>query len=73
MKYLRNAICLETIYIIEVCVQSLARLHSPDMISELGSFLGVGDIYMRFVPGYTDIAAALNQLLKESMQNNEGL
>eukprot|EP00171_Calliarthron_tuberculosum_P022608 IDg22608t1 len=64
IKYLGHVIRPGTLEVEEASTRCLKGLKHPKSYPELRSFLGLCNVYRRFVRGYTDIAAPLYEILK---------
>ncbi|CDF33203.1 unnamed protein product [Chondrus crispus] len=65
VHYLGHVIRPGTLSIDEVSTRALREIAIPTTQTELRSFLGLCNVYRRFVPNYAHKAAPLNQLLKK--------
>ncbi|CAN8076686.1 unnamed protein product [Agarophyton chilense] len=65
VKYLGHVIRLGLVTIEETCVKSLKEAKEPRTQTELRSFLGLANVYRRFIPHFADKAASLNALLRK--------
>ena len=65
VHYLGHVIRPGTLSIDEVVTKALREVAIPTTQTELRSFLGLCNVYRRFVRNYTDIAAPLNRLLRK--------
>eukprot|EP00171_Calliarthron_tuberculosum_P023134 IDg23134t1 len=64
IKYLGHIIRPGTLEVEEAATRCLKNVRQPTTPTELRSFLGLCNVYRRFVRSYTDIAAPLYRLLK---------
>eukprot|EP00171_Calliarthron_tuberculosum_P013936 IDg13936t1 len=64
IKYLGHIIRPGTLEVEEAATRCLRDVRQPTTPGELRSFLGLCNVYRRFVRSYTDIAAPLYELLK---------
>lgn len=64
VRYLGHIIEPGKLSIDETVTKALKEAEQPRNKQELRSFLGLCNVYRRFVPGYTNISAPLNKLLK---------
>ena len=65
VKYLGHVIRPGQLSVDEVRVKSLKEAKHPTTQTELPSFLGLCNVYRRFVPKFADVAAPLNHLLRK--------
>ena len=70
VKYLGHIITPGHLSINAAHTESFRELRHPRTISELRSFLGLCNVYRRFIPNFSHIAAPLNALLKKGMPTN---
>ena len=63
VKYLGHAIRPGTLEVDEVATAALTKAKPPKTQTELRSFLGLCNVYRRFVPNYSHVAAPLNASL----------
>ena len=49
-------------------LKGIADWPTPTTVKEVRSFLGFGNFYRRFIPGYGDISKPLNDLLKKEVK-----
>lgn len=49
-------------------IQGILKLKTPENTSELATFLGTTNFYMRFVPGYADIVEPLRKLQRKDTE-----
>ena len=70
IKYLGHIVRPGTIEVDKASTRCLEGLRPPRTITELRSFLGVCNVYRRFIRRLTDIAAPLNTLLEGSPAKN---
>ncbi|CAN8070297.1 unnamed protein product [Agarophyton chilense] len=64
-KYLGHVIRPGRLMIEQVHIKSLCEAKEPRTQTELRSFLGLVNVYRRFIPSLSDIAAPLNALLRK--------
>ena len=65
IKYLGHLIKPGTLEVDDTHTTALKRAKNPSTQTELRAFLGLCNVYRRSVPGYSDIAAPLNALLRK--------
>ena len=65
VKYLGHVIRPGTLEVDEVATAALTKAKPPKTQTELRSFLGLCNVYRRFVPNYSHVAAPLNAFLKK--------
>ena len=65
VKYLGHVIKPGTLEVDATATEALKGLQHPRNQTELRSFLGLFNVYRRFVPSYSRIAAPLSDLLKK--------
>lgn len=70
VKYLFHTIRPGQLSIDEVRIKSLKGMQHPRTLSELRSFMCLGNLYRRFIPGYTNVATPHNTLLWKEMPAN---
>lgn len=69
VTHLRHIVRSVQLAAVEVRTQSLMRMQHPRIMTELRSFLGLFNLYCRFIPGYAAIATPLISCsLRESRQ-----
>lgn len=56
----------KTLEVSQVNTKSLRNAQTPTKKTELQSFLGLCDVYRRFTPLFTEIAAPLNKILQKN-------
>ena len=65
VHYLAHIIRPGTLSIDEVVTKALCEIAIPTTQTGIRSFLGLCNVYRRFVPNYAHVAAPLNKLLKK--------
>lgn len=65
VKYLGHIIKPGELHVNDVRTKSLREMQHPTTQTELRSFLGLINVYRRFIPHFSHIASPLNQLLKK--------
>ena len=70
VKYLGHVIKPGTLQVDEVATMALKKASSPKTQTQLRSFLGLCNVYRRFVPRYSHVAAQLIALLKKDQPVN---
>ena len=65
VKYLGHVIRPGTLAVDEVATAAVTKTKPPKTQKELCSFLGLCNVYRRFVPNYSHVATPLNAFLKE--------
>ena len=65
VKYLRHVIRPGTLEVDEVATAALTNAKPPKNQTELRSFSGLSNVYRRFVPNYSHVAAPLSAFLKK--------
>ncbi|CAN8069905.1 unnamed protein product [Agarophyton chilense] len=65
VKYLGHVIRPGRVAIEETRVKSLKEAKEPRTQTELRSFLGLANVYRRFIPHFADMAAPLNAILRK--------
>ena len=68
LKYLGHLVTSRGICTDPDKVTSIKELTAPNNVRSLRRFLGIASWYRRFVPGFSQIAAPLNQLLKKNIR-----
>ena len=63
VRYLGHIIRSGSLSVDETSTASLREAVRPETQSEVRSFMGMCNVYRRFVKGYTDIAEPINALL----------
>ena len=66
VKYLRHVIRPGTLEVDEVATAALTNAKPPKNQTELRSFSGLSNVYRRFVPNYSHVAAPLSAFLKKA-------
>lgn len=67
IRYLGHVVRPGTIEVDQARVEALRKVKHPTTQTQLRSFLGLCNVYRRFVPHYAKLAHPLNQLLKKGM------
>ena len=70
IKYLGHIVRPGTIEVDQASTRCLEGLRPPRTVTELRSFLGVCNVYRRFIRRLTDIATPLNELLEGNPAKN---
>ncbi|KAK7925153.1 hypothetical protein WMY93_007463 [Mugilogobius chulae] len=65
VKYLGHVVSAEGVATDPDKISAVAKWKCPENVQELKSFLGFASYYRRFVPGFSQIAAPLNNLAAE--------
>ena len=70
VKYLGHVIKPGTLQVDEVATMALKKASSPKTQTQLRSFLGLCNVYRRFLPRYSHVAAPLNAFLTKGQPVN---